>query len=145
MAAALGLDATGVDAAAIAIDLAKTKARSRGLEARFLVVDVLDLPSLDERFDTVLDCGCFHTMDDEERRGYLESLKAVIPPGGRFFMLAFSDRQPGNFGPRRLTRGEIEDAFADGWHVDAIDPTVLVVNLEERSAKAWLSSITRTE
>jgi len=57
MAAGLGLTATGVDAAPTAIGIARHKAEERGLEARFIVADALDLAALGEGFDTVLDCG----------------------------------------------------------------------------------------
>src|SRR6266540_6428787 len=46
MAAGLGLEATGVDAAPTAIDAAERKARDRGLSARFLVGNVLELGAL---------------------------------------------------------------------------------------------------
>ena len=46
MAAALGLDATGIDGSPRAIDLARHKAAERGLAARFLLADALDLASL---------------------------------------------------------------------------------------------------
>src|SRR6266542_3291635 len=46
MAAAMGLQATGIDASRIAIDLAQRKAEDRSLDARFLVWDALDLPRL---------------------------------------------------------------------------------------------------
>lgn len=57
LAASLGLDATGVDAAPTAIALAQRKAQQRNLVARFLVWDALALPDLALQFDTVLDCG----------------------------------------------------------------------------------------
>src|SRR5919109_3846614 len=50
MAAGLGLEATGVDAAPTAIAIARGKARDRGLTARFLVWDALRLASLGEQF-----------------------------------------------------------------------------------------------
>src|SRR6266516_2172077 len=53
MAAGLGLEATGLDAAPRAIASAERKARNRGLTVRFLVWDALQLASLGERFDTV--------------------------------------------------------------------------------------------
>src|SRR6266545_1582786 len=65
MAAGLGLEATGVDAAATAIDAARRKARDRGLTARFLVWDALRLAALGELFDTVLDSGLFHVFQDD--------------------------------------------------------------------------------
>ncbi|HUL83898.1 MAG TPA: class I SAM-dependent methyltransferase, partial [Actinomycetota bacterium] len=101
MAAALGFEATGIDAAPTAIEKAREKARERGLEVRFIVGDLTDQADPDDRFDTVLDCGCFHTFDDEDRRAYVAYLRTAIVPGGRFFMLCFSDRAPGGFGPRR--------------------------------------------
>ena len=76
MAAARGLDATGIDAVPRAITLAQRKARDRGLAARFLVWDALRLPDLGEEFDTVVDSGLFHVFDDEDRRRFVASLHA---------------------------------------------------------------------
>src|SRR6266480_4107400 len=64
-----------------AIGLAEGKARDRGLSARFLVHDALDLGSLGERFETVLDSGLFHVFDDDDRLRYVDSLRAVTAPG----------------------------------------------------------------
>src|SRR5438132_9671314 len=51
MAAALGLEATGIDGSPRAINLARRKAAERGIAVRFLVADALDLGSLGEVFD----------------------------------------------------------------------------------------------
>ena len=106
LAVTLGLTATGIDAAPTAIELARRKAEERGLAARFLVWDALDLASLGEQFDTVLDCGLFHLFDDANRARFVESLRSAVAPGGRYFMLCFSDRQTGDFGPRRVSQAE---------------------------------------
>ena len=37
--------------------------------------------------------------------------------------LVFSDREPGTWGPHRLTRDQLEAAFADGWRIEAIEPS----------------------
>jgi cyclopropane fatty-acyl-phospholipid synthase-like methyltransferase len=104
MCAGRGLDATGVDLAANALDTAQDKARVRGLTARFLRRDVRTLAELGETFDTVLDCGLFHIFGPADRVAYAHSLLSALTPGGRYFMLCFSDRQPGDWGPHRLTR-----------------------------------------
>jgi SAM-dependent methyltransferase len=143
MAAGLGLDATGVDAAPTAIEIAKGKARERGLAARFLVWDALELPSLRERFGTVLDSGLFHVFDDDEREAFVRSLAGVVEPGGRYFMLCFSDRQPGALGPRRVTQDEIRSSFANGWSVDAIDAVEMITLYGP--VRAWRVSITKGE
>ncbi len=92
MAAGLGLDATGVDTAPGALTTAEGKVRDRGLAARFLLLDALRVRGLGERFDTVLDCGFFHLLDDDQRDAFVAALSAVVAPGGRYFTLCFSDR-----------------------------------------------------
>jgi len=144
MAAALGLDVVGVDMAATAIATAEGKARDRGLTARFIVADALELPSLGQQFDTVLDCGLFHIFEDEERRRYVDSLRAVLSPGGRYHLLCFSDAQPGDWGPRRVTRPEIETSFSDGWRVDSIAAATLELTISDEGAQAWVAAVTRT-
>jgi SAM-dependent methyltransferase len=144
LAASHGLATLGIDAAPRAIERARRKAAERGLGARFEVWDALDLPGLGVRFDTVLDCGLFHVFGDHERGAYVSSLRAVISPGGRYFMLCFSDRQPGDWGPRRVTGDEIRASFADGWRVESIEPAVLDITIDPDGAQAWLSVITRT-
>lgn len=143
MAAGLGLEATGLDAAPTAIDAARRKAHDRGLTARFLVWDALRLAELGERFDTVLDSGLFHVFADEDRPRFVDGLRTVVNPGGRYLMLCFSERQPGLSGPRRVTQAEIRASFADGWRVDAIEPARFDVTIDPNGAHAWLARITR--
>jgi cyclopropane fatty-acyl-phospholipid synthase-like methyltransferase len=143
MAAGLGLAATGIDAAPAAISIAQGKARDRGLPARFLVGSALDLGALGKQFDTVIDSGLFHVFDDDDRRRYVDNLRAAMAAGGRYFMLCFSDRQPGHLGPRRVTEAEIRASFAEGWSVDAIEPARFELNIDSRGAQAWRAAITR--
>jgi SAM-dependent methyltransferase len=152
MAARLGLDATGIDLAANALEQADVKARQRGLKARFLRHDGRRLADLGEQFDTVLDCGLFHIIvrDEEDRTAYLDGLRSVVLPGGRYFMLCFrdgepGDREPGHRGPRRLTREDIEAAFAQGWRIDSVEPTTLDSLSDPEGEPAWLVSATRVE
>jgi cyclopropane fatty-acyl-phospholipid synthase-like methyltransferase len=144
MAARLGHEATGIDTARTAIAIAQGKARDRGLTARFLVWDALQLSGLNEQFDTVLDSGLFHVFDDDDRARYVDSLRAVLPPGGRIYMLCFSDRQPGDWGPRRLTQYEIKASFRDGWQVDSIEASKIDINIDPNGALAWRVSISRS-
>jgi cyclopropane fatty-acyl-phospholipid synthase-like methyltransferase len=143
MAAGLGLDATGVDLAENALQAAKEKARARGLTARFLRHDARNLADLGESFDTVLDCGLFHIFADDDRASFVRSVRSAVRPGGRYFMLCFSDQQPGDWGPRRVTRSEIEASFADGWRVDSIEPATIDITTDPEGIRAWLVALTR--
>jgi cyclopropane fatty-acyl-phospholipid synthase-like methyltransferase len=111
---------------------------------RFLVWDALQLPSLGEQVDTILDSGLFHVFSDEDRSRYVQSLKSALPDGARYHMLCFSDRQPGGFGPRRVTQDEIRSSFGEGWRVDEIRPARLDINIDPNGALAWQVAITRT-
>jgi cyclopropane fatty-acyl-phospholipid synthase-like methyltransferase len=144
MAAELGLQATGFDASPTAVAAAERKARERGLAARFLVWDARELATLGESFDTVLDSGLFHTLDDAGRARYVDGLRASVPAGGRYHMLCFSDRQPGEMGPRRVSQAEIRASFAEGWRVDSIDEARIDTNFDSRAVIAWLVAATRT-
>ena len=114
------------------------------MKARFLVWNALELASLGEPFDAVLDCGLFHVFDDDDRRAFVDSLRAAVRRDGRYFMLCFSDRQPGDWGPRRITEDEIRAAFAQGWRIDSIEPTILDIRIGPDGIQGWLARITRS-
>ena len=143
MAAGLGLEAVGVDQSATALASAERKAADRGSAARFVRHDACTLPELGEVFDTVLDCGLFHIFTGAGRAGYVRSLHAVIRPGGRYFMLGFSEAEQGVWGPHRLSRDEIAVAFTDGWQVDSIEPAVIDIIPDPGGVAAWLVELTR--
>jgi cyclopropane fatty-acyl-phospholipid synthase-like methyltransferase len=143
MAEALGLEVTGVDVAPAAIRVAQRKAEDRKLAPRLLEWDALELASLGEHYVTVLDSGVFHVFNDEDRRRYVESLSSVTVSGGRYHMLCFSDRQPGDWGPRRVTQSEIRDSFSEGWHVESIEPAIFEITISPDGAQAWLAAIRR--
>ncbi len=137
LAATLGHQAVGVDMSPRAIELARTKASERAVEVSFVVADALHLAELGGQFDTVLDCGLFHVLDDGERERYLESLGDVVSPGGQFHMLCFSDRQQGDWGPRRVSQAEIREAFSSGWKIESIDPAVIDLTWNPAGSMAW--------
>lgn len=138
-----GFQVIGVDAAPAAVGQARAKAKDRAIPAEFVVGDALDLGALGRTFDTVIDSGVFHVFSDEDRPRYAQSLAAALVPGGRYFMLVFSDEQPGETGPRRISQREIRETFAEGWTVDEIVPALFSTNFEAGPARAWLASLTR--
>src|SRR5262249_11125303 len=112
----------GIDFVEEAIRRARAKAAERGLSVEFLVKDALALGEWGERFASVVDCGLFHVFSDADRRRYVQGLGEVLEPGGRLFLMCFSDAEPGTEGPRRVSRQELYDAFADGWEVEYVQP-----------------------
>jgi hypothetical protein len=64
--------------------------------------------------------------------------------------MCFSDEEPGDQGPRRVSRRELYDAFSDGWEVESVQPVRFGVNPEfteftfsEGGPKAWFAVVRR--
>ena len=113
-------------------------------------MDALALKDIPEVFDTVIHSGLFHVFSDDDRRRYVEGLATIVKPGGRLFLLCFSDEEPGTQGPRRVTAGEIRDAFAEGWVVESIEPSRFEtrpdmnnLDFSEGGPKAWFVVVRR--
>jgi SAM-dependent methyltransferase len=145
LAASSGADALGVDVSPLAVERARGKAAARGIKARFEVADALRLGDLGRGFDTIIDSGLFHVFDDDSRARYVASLASVLRPGGRLYLMCFSDAQPGTLGPRRVSQDELHSAFAV-WTVIAIEADAFEVNpgfFGATTAQAWLATLSR--
>lgn len=139
--ASLGRRVLGIDGAPTAIARAREKAAARGLPAAFLVADALDLGTLRRRFETVVDCGMFHTLAPAQRRAYAQSLTEVLSPGGTLALLCFSDEEPPGPGPHRIAQHELGDAFRSIFVVSRLRPG----RFERRgqdAARAWVALLT---
>jgi cyclopropane fatty-acyl-phospholipid synthase-like methyltransferase len=147
LAAAHGAaEALGIDVSSTAIERARAKAAERGLSARFEVGDALSLGERGSQFDTVIDSGLFHVFNDEDRARYVASLATALGPGGHLYLACFSDRQPGDIGPRRVSQDELRAAFSDGWAIESITAESFVLRRDfmDGVAQAWLAAIRRT-
>jgi ubiquinone/menaquinone biosynthesis C-methylase UbiE len=144
--ASLGLNVLGVDVAETALSIAREKATARGLDAEFMLADALHLDALGRTFDTVLDCGLFHTFDSAERRDYVASLASVTTRGGNLYVLCFSDTGPADScGPHPISQEELRIAFdhGGGWSVSSVSPERLQASFNAQGAPAWLAKISR--
>ena len=147
LAAAGGANVIGVDLARAAVERARAKARERGLSAHFEAGDVLSMPLPSAGFDVAIDSGCFHSFDDADRVRYVDVLRRVLRVDGVVYLACFSDRQPGDWGPRRVTRAELEDSFSDGWSIESLEPATFIINpvMDVTEVQAWLLTARRSE
>jgi SAM-dependent methyltransferase len=142
--ASQGLSVLGIDVADTALAIARAKAAERGIEAEFAAADAFRLDQLGRRFDTVLDCGLFHTFNAEERPEYVASLAAVTERDAILHLLCFRAGGP-DTGPHPVSEDELSAAFtaAAGWRVVAIEPDRVQTRFHDDGAPAWLATITR--
>jgi ubiquinone/menaquinone biosynthesis C-methylase UbiE len=131
-----GCTVTGIDLALDAISLAKAKAAERHVAAIFVAGNALELDRHfgEGAFDTVIDSGLFHVLTDEERPVYVRQVQRVLKPGGRYFMMCFSDKEPAGYGPRRVSRREIEASFAPPFRIDYIKDALFASQRGGRNA-----------
>jgi SAM-dependent methyltransferase len=142
--AALGLPVLGIDVAETAVAIAREKARVRGIEVEFAVADAFHLERLGRTFETVLDCGLFHSFDRDERFRYVASLASVTEYEGTLYVLCFSDEGP-DTGPHPISQGELRAAFnpSSGWHIAAIKADKVQTRFHDNGAPAWFATIKR--
>ncbi len=143
--ASLGLSVLGVDVAETALATARAKAADRGIEAEFATADAFQLERLGRRFQTVLDCGLFHSFDAGERQKYAASLASVTAHDGTLYVLCFSDEGLG-LGPHPVSQDELRVAFnpEDGWDIVTIEPERVLTTFHDDGAPAWLATIKRS-
>jgi SAM-dependent methyltransferase len=147
IAATSRLPVVGVDVAETALTVAREKAVASDVDAEFIVADALQLAGLGSVFDTVLDCGLFHTFAEDERAVYVQNLAAVTTSGGTVYVLCFSDQEPGSGGPHRISQRELAQPFTAqrGWKLRSIQPERFETRFGPEGAAAWLAQAERTD
>jgi SAM-dependent methyltransferase len=117
-----GWAATGVDAVAKAVRRARDRAAAAGTTVTVVQGDVTDLDA--ERVGTghrlLLDIGCFHGLDDEQRARMGRCANAVAAPDALLILLTFRPGTGRGPLPRGADAADIETAFA-GWRVVDIE------------------------
>jgi SAM-dependent methyltransferase len=144
--ASLGFSVLGVDRAETALAIARQKAIDRGLEIEFVAGDAVHLDRLRRTFETVMDCGLFHTFNGDERPRYVASLASVTERDGTVCVLCFSDEGP-DTSPHPITQDELRAAFSrsSGWNVVSVESDRVLTRFHDDGAPAWLAIITRLQ
>ena len=144
LVASLGCTVLGVDVAGTALTMAREKASQRGIEIEFAAADALHLDRLGRMFDTVLDCGLFHTFNAGERPEYVASLASVARRNGTLYVLCFSDDGP-DTGPHPVSQNDLRVAFSpgNGWNIAGLSPDRIHTRFHVNGAPAWFATIKR--
>lgn len=143
--ASLGLSVFGFDVAETALAIARENAKHRGIDAEFALADAFQLARLARTFDTVMDCGLFHTFDADERPRYVASLSSVTDPAATLYVLCFSDAAPDTV-PHPISQNDLRAAFnpTAGWQIAAIESDRVHTTFHgDDGAPAWLATIKR--
>jgi SAM-dependent methyltransferase len=117
-----GWQVIGVDYVKRAIRKAKIKAEQAGVSAEFIVNDVARLKDVHGVFDLVLDIGCFHSLDANEKRSYVFNLERLTESGSSLLVYSFlRDDQSSGPGVDETDLMAFEEIFTQSKRVDGTD------------------------
>ena len=127
--ASKGFDVIGIDISERAIQYAKGNAASRGVNVRFVVMDIANLEQLNEKFDFVLEWGLIHQIMPSQRRKYVEDVAELLDTGGKYLSVCFNEQSPEFGGPGNYrkspggtelyfsSQNELRELFKPHFHI----------------------------
>jgi SAM-dependent methyltransferase len=89
-----GHPVTALDISPTALITAEQRASDAGVDVKFAVADSTKLDGYTDAFDTVIDSGMFHCLDDDGRRRYAAAVHRATRPGATLLLSCFSDANP---------------------------------------------------
>lgn len=92
--AGFGWSVLGVDISALAILLARRRARKSNADVRFIRGDATSIPDPEQPFDLVLDIGCFHSLPFEKKDAYIQFLNRSTKYGSDYLVYTWLKANP---------------------------------------------------
>ncbi len=123
-----GHTVTGLDISPTALITAEQRAKDAGVDVKFAVADSTKLDGYTDAFDTVIDSGLFHCLDDDGRRSYAAAVHRATRPGAILLLSCFSDANPvGEEWPRPAVSEEtLRDVLGGaGWDIASLEPATV--------------------
>jgi SAM-dependent methyltransferase len=127
-----GHPVTGLDISPTALITAEQRARDAGVEVNFAVADSTKLEGYTDVFDTVIDSGLFHSLDDDGRRSYAAAVHRATRPGATLLLSCFSDANPVGEDWRPAVSEETLRGVLGGadWDIASLEPATLPGELD---------------
>jgi SAM-dependent methyltransferase len=127
-----GHTVTGLDISPTALITAEQRATDAGVEVHFAVADSTKLEGYTDAFDTVIDSGLFHSLDDDGRRSYTAAVHRATRPGATLLLSCFSDANPvGEDWRPAVSEQTLRDVLGGaGWDIVSLEPATLPGELD---------------
>jgi SAM-dependent methyltransferase len=123
-----GYHVTGLDISPTALITAERRAHDAGVDVRFAVTDSTKLEDYTDAFDTIVDSGMFHCLDDDGRRSYAAAAHRATRPGATLLLSCFSDANPPDEEwPRpAVSEQTLRDVLGGaGWDIESLEPATV--------------------
>lgn len=121
-----GHNVTGLDISPTALITAERRAGDAGVNVRFAVTDSTRLEGYTDAFDTIVDSGMFHCLDDDGKRSYAAAAHRATRPGATLLISCFSDANASDEEwPRpAVSEQTLRDVLGGaGWDIESLEPT----------------------
>jgi SAM-dependent methyltransferase len=127
-----GYPVTGLDISSTALSTARQRADDAGVEVTFAVADSTKLDGYADAFDTVIDSGLFHSLDDDGRRSYVAAVHRATRRGATLLLSCFSDVNPvGDDWRPAVSEATLRDVLGTaGWDIESLEPATLPGELD---------------
>ena len=139
--AAQGHSVTGLDISPTALITAERRAKDAGVDVRFAVADATELDGYADAFDTVIDSGMYHCLDDDGKRSYAAAVHRATRPGATLLLGAFSDAnaQDREWSRPMVSEQTLRETLGDaGWEITSLTSETVQLPHEDTDAAIWL-------
>jgi len=109
-----GIEATGVDFSATAIEKANKRVSKKQQKLTLMVGDVTNLAMLSQPFDVAIDVGCFHCLNETAQKKYVAEAYRLLKPDSTLLIWAL-DNSPISI---NLTPNYIQKVFGKYFSLD---------------------------
>lgn len=127
-----GHPVTGLDISPTALKTAEQRAGKAGVDVTFAVADSTKLDGYTEAFDTVIDSGLFHSLDDDSRRRYAAAVHKATRPDATLLLSCFSDINPvGKEWRPAVSEETLREVLGGaGWDITSLEPATVSGELD---------------
>jgi 2-polyprenyl-3-methyl-5-hydroxy-6-metoxy-1,4-benzoquinol methylase len=113
----LGFETTGADISPSAVRKADERAKKEGMAVTFICDDILNT-QLSDTYDVIIDRGCFHVLDADQRSNYLHSVLRLLDGNGYLLLKTFHKQETCETGPpNRFDAADIIKIFSDSFEL----------------------------
>lgn len=132
-----GFDVVAADISPSAIRMAQRRAGALSRKIEWVAADLFDC-AWPNRFQLIHDRGAYHTLDAPGRVRYAGLVATWLRPGGHLILKTFHEDEPGDWGPNRIGRRELEANFGSILDIEEIAASTFPGMLEPHPL-AWRS------
>ncbi|OBK34471.1 transferase [Mycobacterium sp. 1165196.3] len=123
-----GYHVTGLDISPTALITAERRAADAGVDVRFAVTDATELEGYADTFDTVVDSGISHCLDETGKRRYASAVHRATRPGATLLISCFSNSNAADpQWPRPSVSEQTLREVLGGadWDIESLEPATM--------------------